>query len=65
MKILGQNNKTILGEMLVRKGWLSQAELDEALVEQPISNKQLGKILVEKKIDFSRKIRTSFGRTRY
>ena len=32
MKTLEQRNKTILGEMLVRKGWLSQAELDEALL---------------------------------
>jgi len=37
-----KKQKLYLGEMLVRKGWLSQAELDEALSEQLISNKQLG-----------------------
>ena len=37
----------VLGELLVRAGWVSQAKLDEALARQASRNLRLGEILVE------------------
>lgn len=49
-KILEQREKAIVGEMLVRKGWISQTELEQALAEQLSSNKKLGEILIERNL---------------
>jgi len=37
-----------LGELLLKKGWISKEDLEEALIEQEKSGKLLGKILVNK-----------------
>lgn len=47
---LRQTAKAILGEILVRKGLISQAELEQALAEQSSSQKKLGEILIEKNL---------------
>lgn len=42
-----QSRPTVLGELLVRAGWVSRAKLDEALVKQASRNRRIGEILVE------------------
>ena len=37
----------VLGELLVRAGWVSQTRLDEALAKQSSRNRRIGEILVE------------------
>ncbi len=47
---LTEGDKSLLGEILVEKGVIDEASLEESLVEQKVSrSKKIGEILVEKK----------------
>ena len=45
-----------LGDLLIKKGWLSQERLDQALREQKASRKFLGSILVEQRFITERQL---------
>lgn len=57
-----QYTKTRLGNLLVEKGVISSAQLEQAIVAQQASRKPLGEILVEQNIITARQLKRTLKR---
>ena len=56
LKSIDRIEKALLGQILLRKGLISEAELEQALREQINSKKKLGEILLEQNLISSSKL---------